>query len=84
MPKLKQPTLKPCPFCGGKAKIKEYRQELPFSEERNIFFVCCSKCGCSPFHFSEINLYYQNDIENRKNKLIEEAIEAWNRRIDNA
>lgn len=72
--------LKPCPFCGGKAKIHECRQELPFSEELNIFFVCCSECGCQPFHFSEVGLYYKKDYEERKKQLKKQAIEAWERR----
>ena len=72
--------LKPCPFCGSKAKIHECIQELPFSEERNIFFVCCTGCGCQPFHFSEICLYYKSDFEERKKQLKKQAIEAWNTR----
>ena len=30
--------LKPCPFCGGKAKIKK-------DDEGNHFYVLCKKCG---------------------------------------
>ena len=72
--------LKPCPFCGGKAKIIEYSQKLPNSEVRNCFFVSCGSCGCSPFEFGEICLYYKEDYMERKNALKEKAIKAWNRR----
>ena len=75
--------LKPCPFCGGKAKIHECKHELPFSEERNIFFACCSVCGCQQIHFSEVNLYYRSDFKERKKQLKRQAINAWNRRSDN-
>lgn len=75
--------IKPCPFCGGKAKVYECREELPFSEERNSFFVCCTVCGCQPFHFSEVCLYYKKDFEVRKKQLRTQAIQAWNRRANN-
>lgn len=75
--------LKPCPFCGGKAKIMECDQELPFSEKISIFFVCCKECGCSPFHFSEVNLYYKENCKIIADELRKKAIEAWNRRADN-
>ena len=74
--------LKPCPFCGGEAKLRECIRELPFSEEIYIFFVCCPTCGCSPFHFSEANIYFKVDFEERKAKLKNQAVEAWNRRAN--
>ena len=79
----KQVKLKPCPFCGGKAKINKCTMELPFSEERNAFSVFCTECGCSPFEFDEINLYYNYDWKEREDKLKNQAIEAWNRRVNN-
>lgn len=34
--------LKPCPFCGGKAKLKSYEsKELPLFI---LYWVTCSKC----------------------------------------
>ena len=33
--------LKPCPFCGGKAKMNYYGgQHIPF------YSISCSECGC--------------------------------------
>ena len=79
---MSEKELKPCPFCRGKAEIHECKHELPFSEERNIFFVRCSICGCHPFHFSEVNLYYSSDFKEHEKQLKRQAINAWNRRSD--
>ncbi len=72
--------LKPCPFCGGKAKLREIKRELPFSEEINEFGVTCEICGCSPFWFGKVDLYYKADWKDIRNKLQDKAIEEWNRR----
>ena len=58
--------LKPCPFCGGKAK---YIYRLPYSA------VVCQKCKVATRLF--VDYYEQQDGK-------AEAIEAWNRRDDNA
>ena len=75
--------LKPCPFCGGKAKLQECTRELPFSEEQNSFHVTCTKCGCSPFWFSGVNLHYTKPGMEKAEELKLQAIEAWNRRANN-
>lgn len=54
--------LKPCPFCGGGAKIVYIDMEIPSG------YVQCKKLCCS-----------QNKV-----RVLEKAIEAWNRRDDNA
>ena len=76
--------LKPCPFCGGCSELRESREEMSFSEECNRFYVICKKCGCSPFYFSEVNLYYKKDYAERAENLRKKAIEAWNRRANDA
>ena len=50
--------LKPCPFCGGEAKVNEFN---------DVFFVACVVCQSETIWF----------------ETPEEAIEAWNRRVDN-
>lgn len=73
--------LKPCPFCGGEAKLAENKRDIPFScGEENIFFVICENCGCNPFRVSIENLYYRNESGKVKERLQKEALEAWNRR----
>lgn len=55
--------LKPCPFCGGNAKLMTYKTPT-FGE---VFYVACRVCG----------------NETKVKLADEEAIEAWNRRVDN-
>ena len=61
--------LKPCPFCGGTAKMKYHSffndKERAFSD--HSYGVKCSVC------FTESYQFY---------KSYEKAIEAWNRRAE--
>lgn len=34
--------LKPCPFCGGKAKI--YRKKIMFIYEEDAYMIYCKNC----------------------------------------
>ncbi len=62
--------LKPCPFCGGKAKLKVYRNS---QGEKEYFVYCTSiyptECAVCP----DTTFYISKDG----------AIDAWNRRADN-
>ena len=63
--------LKPCPFCGGEAKMRtSISSSIP---KRSIVFCYCEKCGASG-----------KLIEDSKcdGTFIKEAIEAWNRRVE--
>lgn len=62
-------SLKPCPFCGGKAYLSKLKTTV------NIrFFVVCgnTKCIASADQLFGKRYYSEN-----------EAIEAWNRRVNN-
>lgn len=74
--------LKPCPFCGGEAKVVSGTTHLPFSEEINYFKVTCTKCGATPYFSKEDNLYYKDNYKEIEEKLIQEVIEMWNRRVN--
>ena len=72
--------LKPCPFCGGKAK---FRYLMPYN------FVQCTKCKMPGPVI--VDSYEQRDgkeqairLWNKKAIFVEEAeaIEAWTRRVD--
>ncbi len=60
--------LKPCPFCGGTARLKEHRfyydKDSSFSD--CSYGIRCSNC------FAESYQFHQSK---------EKAIEAWNRRV---
>ncbi len=74
--------LKPCPFCGGKAKIDDYTESLMFLQEITYFFIRCSECCCE-FSSNIKNLHYQSNYKEITNKMKQELAEKWNRRAEN-
>lgn len=58
--------LKPCPFCGGKAKLSNYISE---TEPRVMFWVDCTLC--------RVGTRISIGEDHR-----EEPIAAWNRRVN--
>ena len=68
--------LKPCPFCGGKAEIREKRVHVAdwFGKDYRVMYrVACKKCKANTGG-------YAAGIEGKEWT----AIERWNRRDDNA
>ena len=63
---MKEAELKPCPFCGGKARLQR-------KAKKHGFYVICIECYCS-------TPYYQY-IFTSEEELRNTAIETWNRRV---
>ena len=62
--------LKPCPFCGGAARL--VFEEGSFDYASDLNYVRCTDCG------SRGKVYHSNLIdESEKQK---QAVEAWNKR----
>ena len=62
-------VLKPCPFCGGEARVRTTTtQDTPSSP---MAFVCCKKCQSTATAFVD----YKND-----GSFLFDAIDARNRR----
>lgn len=61
--------LKPCPFCGGKAKLRK---------EGSSYYVSCSKCGARGTR-SLVKKWHSVVYIAQGN-----AIEAWNNRVNTA
>ena len=64
--------LKPCPFCGGDAEEKYIRRKKVFAKFKfpyntHFVYIQCKLCSAS------------SCVKHTR----EEAIEAWNRRVDN-
>lgn len=59
--------LKPCPFCGGVAELKE---RYAMMGQKVQAYVRCKVCGSTSGYFGKSIAYCAN----------EKAIEAWNRR----
>lgn len=76
--------LKPCPFCGGKAKFFTKASSARGVTRGWEFGVFCYKCGItSPKtnYLLEAQLDDFGEITTRTDER-PEAIEAWNRRAD--
>lgn len=67
--------LKPCPFCGGRAQISKHTVNDGQCHFQSGV-VHCITCGCRT---SEYIIDGYLGVENT----IDDAVKAWNRRVDN-
>lgn len=64
-------SLKPCPFCGGKAKFK---RGFPGKQDgQKQALVQCCDCGCRTVTFRQLAYESVDDV-------YRQAIDTWNRR----
>ena len=81
---MKETELKPCPFCGGQAELKDYTGNV---YGFNGYEIKC-KCGCGlKSHLcSEVicqgNKYSTPVTENGKAKALKDLINLWNGSAD--
>lgn len=68
-------NLKPCPFCGGKAKIKAVIKSYGFT------IWCACKCGVRTEGFCPDTNKEDDTMENIE-ECKKRAIEAWNGRAN--
>ena len=74
--------LKPCPFCGGKAKVAKAHPSFMLKKLHDLYFVAgCPQCGVSTtmFRTKKTGSPMMNEWYDDKAK--QKAIEAWNRRV---
>lgn len=74
---IERRLLKPCPFCGGKAKMERGEHSRP-EEGYEYYIVECEECGACVSGKSINN--YQEKIE----KAIFSASGKWNKRTGEA
>lgn len=82
MTKPKAPKLKPCPFCGGAAQLKEC--ELWGSTG---YTVECSKCLCNSdriFVTTYLFFHGKRNVSITEEKAKQLVIGSWNRRAYNS
>ena len=65
--------LKPCPFCGGEAQIRQNDVCGGFGMYITKYFVMCAKCGARGA--SADDYYFEHPLA--------KAVTAWNRRANN-
>ena len=68
--------LKPCPFCGGKPYIEDHHRAFINAQTTRVAYVRYRECEARTQRFS-------TELFGRS-KAKEMAIEAWNRRTDDA
>jgi hypothetical protein len=78
---MKLNGLKPCPFCGGIAELKEQRFGTAYGNPLHTDCSATIVCRCGLSFEKEWTIVEASD---GIVKLNEDIIDAWNRRIDNA
>lgn len=68
--------IKPCPFCGRMAKLRKRSKTIINGEQRYTCYVSCTGCDARGERFL---LSENKDVKRRAR---ENAIKAWNRRIE--
>ena len=70
----KENKLKPCPFCGGEARLQV--------TERGVAGVCTRlyDCGCRTDYYQDFNVVTGWDDWKKRITAVEKAVAAWNRR----
>lgn len=70
---MKEPVLKPCPFCGQRPVLqRDVRYPRPECKRKDAFEVVCKNLNCIIGY-----------VDERYSLSEEEAIEWWNRRASN-
>lgn len=73
--------LKPCPFCGGKAKFQIITSSSTSTQRGFGFVISCSKCGArSPKTYEVAHTLAENGDMKAVTDEREMAAKAWNRR----
>lgn len=66
-------TLKPCPFCGGRALYEDHHRAFIGGETTRVSFIRCSLCEARSARIP--------NNENGSLEALNEAYRLWNRRI---
>ena len=73
-------NLKPCPFCGGKPYLESNHRAFIKGQTSRVAFVRCRECNARTQRF-ELKDFGRTAHSGEANQC---AIEAWNRRTDDA
>jgi len=79
----KENKLKPCPFCGGEAKLvlENWCRDMQFDADHDTAVVVCKKCKSRGTLFECKNARYRPTCNQELDAICKNAIHAWNKRM---
>ena len=74
--KTNKVTLKPCPFCGGRAYLEKSHRAFINAQTTRVSYVRCTKCNAR----TERVPFEKYGKTSHSTEAEVEAVKAWNRR----
>lgn len=80
------PDLKPCPCCGGKAKVSTVRPFIMIKKYHNRYVTAgCTQCGlCTSLFYADNKTGSPLRNAAHEEEAMRKAADAWNRRANDA
>lgn len=80
--KERNKKIKPCPFCGGKARKQKlhFCADMQFDDDHDKFWIECGECGAKSKVIHIRNARYRKTCREEFELAEKQAVEAWNRR----